>query len=442
MIKSSFTLGLIALLLPLTAAHAQTPGNKAHGTTPVLIEHATLHTVSHGIIHDGSLLIGDGRIAAIGELVTAPPDAERIDATGKHVYPGYIAANSVIGLTEISAVRATNDMSEVGPLNPNVRALQAINPDSELIGVARANGVLAALVIPRAQNHGMLAGQSALIKMDGWTAEQMRIAGPIGVHLYWPDARIPDWLPDDRAKKAKAKARKARIALEEAFLDARAYATAVAADSVDTPDLRWQAMLPVLQGKHPLFIHANHIVAIREALAFTQRHQLKNVVLVGGRDAWQLANEIARRDIPVILGSANNLPRRRDAAYDAVFASAGLLAKAGVELAIANDGSSMDASNARNLPWQAARYAAFGLARKAALRAITLGPAEILGVADRMGSLDVGKDASLFIANGPALEVTSRVERAWIQGHEISLSNRQTRLHEKYQRKYQGLPKR
>ncbi len=425
---------ILATLALLLAAGVQ--------AAPVLIEHATLHTVSHGIITDGALLIEGDKIAALGPDVTAPANATRIDARGKHVYPGYIAANSVLGLTEIGAVRATNDMAEVGPLDPNVRALVAINPDSELLGVARANGVLAALIVPRAYNHGLLAGQSALVKLDGWTAEDMRIAGAVGVHLYWPNTRVPSWLPDERAKKAREKADKQRALLEQAFRDARAWTAAVEAGTMDTPDLRWQAMLPVLQGKRPLFIHADHIVAIREALAFAKRHQLDNIILVGGRDAWRLADELAKRDIPVILGSANNLPRRRDAPYDSVFRSAARLTEAGVQIAIANDGSSMDAANARNLPWQAARYAAFGLGRNAALRAITLGPAEILGVAERMGSLDVGKDATLFIADGPALEITSRVQRAWIQGHEISLENRQTRLRDKYRRKYKGLPKR
>lgn len=435
---------LIAILagsLLVSGIASAAPSAKA-SASPVLLEHATLHTVSHGVVENGSLLIEGGRIAALGPGIAAPAGATRIDLAGLHVYPGYIAANSVLGLTEIGAVRSTNDMSEVGPVNPNVRALVAINPDSTLFGVARANGVLSALVIPRAGNHGLIAGQSALIQLDGWTAEDMAIKDPVGIHLFWPSVEVPEWLPDEMAEKRREQNKKQAALLEQAMRDARAFAAADAAGTVDTPDLRWKAMLPVLRGDLPLIVHAGGVLQIRDALAFLDRHHIDKAILVGGRDAWRVADELARRNIPVILQSANNLPARRWEAYDTPFRHAARLAKAGVRFAIANDGGTMDAANARNLPYQAARYAAYGLGKQAALRAITLAPAEILGVADRLGSLDIGKDATLFVADGPALEIPSNVVRAWIAGHEIDLENRQTRLRDKYQRKYQGLPKR
>lgn len=429
---------VVGLLIMLSGAALA-----ATTSSSVLLEGADIHTVSHGVIKGGDLLIKDGRIAALGANLDAPAGAQRIDLSGKHVYPGYIAANSVLGLTEISAVRATNDMSEVGSINPNVRALVAVNADSELLPVAaRANGVLSALVVPQADNGGLLSGQAALIKLDGWTFEDMKLKAPSGVHLFWPSLRIPGWLPEKFAEKARKSRKEKLAALDAAFRDARAYQTAKSANAIDTPDLRWEAMLPVLAGNEQLFIHASDILQIRDALAFIEHQHLSNVVLVGGRDAWRLAEQLAERDIPVILESSHNLPLRRWEAYDSVYSNAAQLADAGVTIVIANDGNPMASANERNLPYQAASYAAYGLGKDAALRAITLTPAEILGVAERMGSLDVGKDATLFVADGEALDIRSHVLRAWIQGHEISLENRQTELRDKYQRKYQGLPRR
>lgn len=422
---------LIAVLAAL-AASAQAADK------PVVLSGADFYTVSHGVVAGGELLIRDGKIAAVGPKVDAPADAERIDLKGKRVYPGYVAANSNLGLTEVDAVRSTVDQAEVGPVNPNARAIVAIDADSELLPVARSNGVLTVLVVPQAGDDGLLTGQSALVKLDGWTWEQMRLKDPVGVHMTWPTTRMPPWLPQPMQEKAVEAAKKKLAAIDQVFADARAYRASKAAGKQVREDLRWEAMIPVLDGKTPLFVHADTAVQIRESLEFAKREQLR-IVLVGGVDAWRFADTLRARDVPVILGSSHNLPLRRWEAYDTVYANASKLAKAGVRFAIANDGGS--ASNERNLPYQAASYAAFGLGAEAALRAITLSPAEILGVADRLGSLDAGKDATLFVANGDALEDTTQVERAWIQGREVSMANKQTRLYEKYQRKYDGKPR-
>ncbi|MFO1515577.1 MAG: amidohydrolase family protein [Lysobacterales bacterium] len=432
---------LSALLLGLAAsapAAADAAAPAAPAGKAVVLSGADLYTVSHGVIPGGELLIRDGKIAALGAHVDAPADAARIELKGRRIYPGYIAADSILGLTEVEAVRATNDFTEVGAINPNVRAEVAVNPDSELIAVARANGVLTALVVPQGGRESLFTGQSALLQLDGWTWEQMTLRAPVGVHLNWPSARVPPWLPEEARGKAEEAARQRRAELDQAMADARAYAAAQRAGQVKTPDLRWEALLPVLAGQRPLFVHADTAEAIRDALAFAAREKLR-LVLVGGSDAWRFADTLKAQDVAVILGSSHSLPARRWEAYDTVYASAAKLAKAGVRLAIANDaGPSFE----RNLPYQAASYAAFGLGEEAALRAITLGAAEILGVADRLGSLDVGKDATLFVANGDALDDRSGVERAWIGGREIDVSSKHTRLYEKYQSKYRGEPKR
>jgi imidazolonepropionase-like amidohydrolase len=424
---------LAVLLCAAFAAQAETRIASSDAKA-VVLSGADFYTVSHGVIAGGELLIQNGKIAALGTRVEAPADAQRIDLKGKRVYPGYIAANSTLGLTEVEAVRATNDQAEVGSINPNVRAEVAVNADSELIPVARANGVLTALIVPRDGRDGLFTGQSALLKLDGWTWEQMTLKAPVGVHLSWPTARVPPWLPEEARAKAEESAKKRRAELDQAMADARAYAAARNAKQVKAQDLRWEALLPVLEGKSALFVEANTSESIREALAFAAREKLR-IVLVGGADAWRFADTLKARDIPVIVGGAHNLPARRWEPYDAVYAAAGKLAQAGVRVVIANDnGPSFD----RNLPYQAASYAAFGMGEDAALRAITLSPAEILGVADRLGSLDAGKDATLFVADGDALEDRTVVERAWIQGREMDLSSKHTRLYEKYQSKYRG----
>lgn len=434
--------GILRLLCAALLAAVPGAGLRAApapAARPILLSGADLVTVSHGVIPRGELLIVDGRIAAIGPRVDAPADAVRIDLAGKRVYPGYIAADSVLGLTEIESVRATNDMAETGAINPNARALAAINPDSELLPVARANGVLSAHVVPQPGEAGVLSGQSALVSLDGWSWEDMAVRAPVGVHLYWPALDVPDWAPVEYAARARESVERKQKALAAAFADVRIYRVSRDAGTLRAPDLRWEALAPVLQGTQPLFIHADRIVQLREALAFVERERIARPVLVGGSDAWRIADVLAARRIPVILGSAHRLPQRRWEGYDVAYSSAARLARAGVTFAIANAATPMAAANERNLPYQAASYAAYGLGREAALRAITLTAAEILGVADRLGSLDVGKDATLFVADGDALDIRTRVERAWVGGHEVSLETRQTRLHDRYRSKYRGV---
>lgn len=425
------------ILLAGLAILAFASNASAAETKSVVLTGADLHTVSHGVIERGEILIRDGRIAALGARVEAPADAERIDLAGKRIYPGLVAAQSVLGLSEVAAVRATNDFAESGAITPEVRAEAAVNPDTELWPVTRANGVLTALIVPRPGGDGVISGRSALMQPDGWTAEEMTLKGAAAMHLFWPSARMPEWMPATARERAAEAARAKRDALDRALREARAYATARDANLKIDQDLRWEAMRPVLAGTTPLFVHADRAVAIREALAFAERERLR-IVLVGGGDAWRFATTLKARDIAVVLGSSHNTPMRRWEGYDTVYASAGKLVAAGVRLVIANDGESMASSNERNLPYQAASYAAFGLGAEAALRAITLTPAEVLGVADRIGSLDVGKDATLFVADGDILDGRTHVERAWIRGHELDLANRHTRLYEKYQGKYRG----
>jgi imidazolonepropionase-like amidohydrolase len=358
-----------------------------------------------------------------------------VEAGGKHVYPGLFAANTVVGLVEVSAVRATDDTAEVGAINPNVRAEIAVNPDSELIPVTRANGVLAVLTHPVAGEQGVLTGTSAVLQLEGWTWEELTVRAPVGMHLVWPSLLLPDYLPPamlDLARKAQADK---RVALDKAMDDARSYRAAKEGDAVTQPDLRWEALLPVLRGELPVFIHADDLESIQAALDFAQRNALR-MVLVGGIEAWRVASLLKAREVPVIVGGTHLLPLRRSDPYDAAFANPARLHAAGVSFAIAGPGNSFSASSERNLAYEAATAVAYGLPADEALKSITLYPAQITGVADRLGSLEAGKDATLFIADGDPLELRTRIERAWIGGREIDLSSRHTRLYDKYRAKY------
>ena len=406
---------------------------------PIALTGATIHTISGETIQDGIILFDQGVITAIGTDVKIPDEAEVIELPGRHVYPGLIAANGTLGLIEISAVRATLDFSETGDVNPNVRAEAAFNPGSELLPVARANGTTLALSVPTG---GLISGTSALMMMDGWTWEDMVIKAPVGLHIDWPDMRI-----FSNAKKSEQDQKKERDdqieKIYQAFADARAYMKAKEGESLkgvpyhDT-DSRWEAMIPVLKGEIPVFVAADEIRQIEAAVDWASEEDIK-IVIVGGYDAWRVTDLLKEKDVPVVITEIHRLPARRWEGYDTPFTLPLKLHEAGVRFCISGVGSSFDAANERNLPYHAATAAAYGLPKKEALKSITLYPAEILGVSELVGSLEVGKDATLIVTDGDPLEIITQVEMEFIQGREIDLSSRHTQLYEKYREKYRQM---
>jgi len=413
---------------------------------PIMITNAVLHTVSGPVINNGRMLIENGRIVAIGEAAAVPDrtGAKVISLGGKRAYPGLIVANSSLGLAEIQAVKSTLDTTEVGALNPNVRALVAVNPDSELLPVARANGVLAALTVPRASPTGLIAGTSALIQLDGWTWEDMGLIPEVGLHVTLPTMRFnPALFPtlmQSRLDEMQRLTTQRLKSLDDALEAAAAYVKAKAADANAPVDTRWEAMRSVLAGQRPMFVRADELPQIRYALALAERYSLK-LVIIGGMDAWRITDLLRERNVPVIIAGIQRLPMRRGDDVDSVYRLAGQLAKAGVKFAIARSGSEFDAATDRTLPYEAAAAAAHGLSRDEALKAITLYPAQILGAADKLGSLETGKLATFFVADGDPLDIRTNIERIFIQGREIELSDRQTKLNDKYQQKYLQLKK-
>lgn len=396
---------------------------------PVLLRGATLHIGDGSAPQRADLLLVQGRIAAIGEALPADGDPEVIDLQGRHVYPGLIAPVVSLGLQEIEAVRSTNDAGEVGPLNPNARAIVAYNTDSRVTPTLRSNGILLAQVTP---DGGLLKGQSSVVQLDAWSWEDAAYKLDDAMHVDWPSQQIMSY-PGAPAREEQERRIRERMAMLDNIIDeGRAYAEAKASALPPKIDLRLEALLPVLRRDRPVFISAESEKDIRSALEFCQRQNLR-MVLVGGSDAWLHIDLLRKLQVPVVLRKPHSLPRQEDDPVALPFETARILHRAGVLTCL-----SMDSYwNYRNLPFQAGQAAAFGLDKEEALQLVTLNTARILGIDARTGSLAVGKDANIVVSTGDLLDMrTSHVELAFIQGRKIDLGNKQKDLNAKYLEKY------
>ncbi|MBV8546755.1 MAG: amidohydrolase family protein [Acidobacteria bacterium] len=401
------------------------PGKK--GT--VAIKNATIVPVSSPTIPNGTIVFSNGLITAVGATVNIPANATVIDGTGLFVYPGLIDAGSHVGLEEISAVPGTVDTAELGDTNPNARAEVAVNPHSNVIPVTRVNGITSVVTEPEG---GIISGSSAMINLAGWTPQEMTLKAPLAMHIHFPRLRtngFDEQPQDEEATKEAAKNYTKQIdKLRDILKDAQAYSKASAAHikRVDR-DLILEALVPVVEGREPVVMHANLERDIRAALKFADEFKLK-VILADAEDVARVIPELKSRNIPVILGPILSMPPREDDPYDLVFSNAKTLNDAGIPFAI----QSQDAHNARNLPYNAAACAAFGLPKDVALRSVTLAPAQIFGVADKVGSLETGKLANIIVTDGDPLEIVTHVKHLYIGGEEITLDTNQTLLYEKF----------
>ncbi len=415
----------------------------------ITITNATLHPVNGPVIEKGYIIIARGNIMAVGAGAPATKvSGITIDATGKHVYPGMIASDTQLGLAEMAAVRASNDIRETGEVTPEVRAGVAVNPDSTLIPVTRSNGILIAGVFPEG---GRIPGRVSVMKLDGWTWEEMTVKADAGLSISWPQSRAINapWMERSETEQSDEN-RRGFAAVDEVFKDAEAYRLARRADTNTAIDLRLDAMQGVLPPldqsgsadpkarkpeQLPVFINAQDVDQITSAVTWVTERKLK-MVLVGGRDAAMCADLLKRHNIPVIVTGTHTTPRRADSPYDDAFTLPARLHAAGVKFCIA---SADRTAHERNLPYNAATAVAYGLPKDEALRSVTLSAAEILGVyagVGGVGSLEATKAGTLIITDGDPLETTTRVERAFIDGREIDLSNKQTKLADKYREKY------
>jgi imidazolonepropionase-like amidohydrolase len=409
--------------------HPQVPG--APQKQPVALTNVTIHPVSGPTIEKGTLVFDGGKIAAIGLDAAIPENAEKIDLAGKHVYPGLFEPLNDIGLVEINSIRATIDAQEIGQLNPNVRAVVAINPDSEIIPTTRSNGILLSLAAPYG---GLMSGRSGVIQHDGWTWEDMTLKADVALHIQWPQTLGGGRRGRGSAEESTSRAEQGIEQLRQALADARAYAAARKADPNFPKDARWEALQDVLAGELPVIVSADDLRQIMAAVAFAEREKLK-LIIAGGYDAPQCLLLLKKHDIPVIVGGTYRLPRRRGDAYDSAYSLPAELHKAGIRFCISARGR-FGANQVRNLPYHAAAAVGFGLPADEALKAITLYPAQILGVADRVGSLEKGKDATLFVADGNPLDTPTQVTAAWIRGRKVDLNDRHKTLYHKYEEKY------
>ncbi len=431
---------LLLAVITVSIASDQVPAPPQ--THPILLMNATIHPVSADEIQRGAILFEKGIITAIGRRVTNLPDnTETIDLLGKHVYPGMIAAASVIGLTEIGAVAVTRDFSERGEVNPNVRAEVAYHPDSEIIPVTRSNGVLLAHSCPTG---GLISGTSAVMMLDGWTWETSTLKAQTGLHINWPNmgavrSRYFRITEEEASKRREETLKKLDTIFEEArrYLVAKEAADQSGRIELET-DLRWEAMLPVLRREVPVFMHASEVRQIESAVEWANRQNVK-MVIVGGYDAWRVADLLKKYEIPVIYETVNSLPRRRWEDFDTPFTGPVKLYEAGVKYCISM--GTGGASNHRNTPYEASKAASYGLPKDEALKSVTLYAAEVLGIADKAGSLEKGKDATLMITDGDPLEITTQVAQVYIQGKKIDMSDRHKILYDKYKEKYRQLGK-
>jgi imidazolonepropionase-like amidohydrolase len=424
-------LGAVAAALALgsAAGHDQIPAPpQSHA---VLLRGGDLYTVSHGVKRRTDLLFAEGTIREIGTALAAPAGATVIDVAGQRVYPGLIAPETTLGLIEVGAVRATNDRTEVGAITPEVAAHVAYNPDSELIPTVRTHGITTVQVVPTGS---LVRGRSFLTHLDGWTKEDSAVRLLNGVHLTWPSEALgAAWKVKESLEEQRKRITEQRRRLRQTFEQARAYHLARHTGSDLDLDLRSEALRPLFTGEQTLFVSADDYRDIREALEFAAQFELR-MVLVGGQDAHRLTGLLLERQVPVIVGTASTLPLREDDDYDIVYRLPALLHRAGVPFCIAHVNAG--AWDTRNLPFQAGLAVAFGLSEDAALRALTLSTAEILGVAESLGSLEPGKEATLFVSRGDVMDMLGQqVTHLFIRGRSVDLDDRHKELYRKYLRK-------
>jgi imidazolonepropionase-like amidohydrolase len=425
---------VLAMLIASSALAQSVIINSPGKKLTVAIRNATIVPVSSATIPNGTIVFSNGIITAVGATAQIPASATVIDGTGLFVYPGLIDAGSHVGLEEISAVPGTVDTAELGDINPNARAEVAVNPHSNVIPVTRVNGITSVVTEPEG---GIISGSSAMINLAGWTPQEMTLKAPLAMHIHFPRLRTNafDEQPQDEeaAKEASKNYTKQIDKLRDVFRDAQAYSKASFARAQNASikridrDLILEALVPVVEGREPVVMHANLERDIRAALKFADEFKLK-VILADAEDVARVITELKSRNIPVILGPILSLPPREDDPYDLIFSNAKTLNDAGIPFAI----QSQDAHNARNLPYNAAACAAFGLPKDVALRSITLAPAQIFGVADKIGSLETGKLANIIVTDGDPLEIVTHVKHLFINGEEITLDTNQTLLYQKF----------
>jgi imidazolonepropionase-like amidohydrolase len=442
--------GAVLLAMLCSIAAIATPPNsfpKANADNEpsvYAITGAKIYTLAGAPIENGTVLIRDGKIAAAGANLSVPADAKVIDAKGLEVYPGFFDPVTQTGLTEISAVRATNDISELGDFNPDIVAMTAVNPESAHIGVTRASGITEVLVTPGVRGFDTgggaptIAGQASLLTLAGWTNEQMTLRASAAMVINWPsiESRNYDYetgrFSERSYSEVKAEYDKKVYALGDLLERARHYAQAVEKGSLQNfeRDLKLEALIPVVEGKLPVLVVAQSARDIRNSVEFCGKQNLK-MILAGGVEAWRVKDLLKQKNIPVILGPTMSVPNEEEYPYDKPMTQPSELAAAGIPIAFA----SFDTSFSRRLSQQAGNAVAYGLPHEEALRAIMLNAAKMLGVDDQLGTIETGKLANIIVTDGDPLEIRTQVRYLFIKGRLTNLENRNSDLYDKYRKR-------
>ena len=429
LLQSACTAALFSAVT-LTAWAQPTPGPDQ--SRSILILGATAHLGTGDVLEDCAVGFRNGEIDYVGRSfqVNRQKYDDILDATGQHLYPGFIVTNTTLGLQEIGAVRATQDQYEVGTFRPNVRSVIAFNTDSEIPPTVRTNGVLMGQITPRG---GVVSGSSGVVHFDGWNWEDAAIAMVDGIHLNWPSTHHrhrSDGKIDIQRRKTYDQQ---KHEIDRFFGEAQAYA---AAPRGSVTDVRHEGMRGLFDGSLCLYVHTNDARAITEAVHFKRDLGIERMAIVGGYDAYLVADLLRENDVAVMLQSVHSLPRFADDDVDLPFKLPKLLMDEGLTVALQVD-KRMTEMNSRNLPFYAGTARAYGLTEEQAIQALTRNPARILGIDDQVGTLERGKMATLFLSEGDALDMrTNSLTHAWIEGREIDLDNRQRQLYRKFQTKY------
>jgi imidazolonepropionase-like amidohydrolase len=427
-------LAIVTLLAAAPALRAQS----RKGTFALI--NARIETVTNGTIDKGVLLIRDGRIAALGATIPVPDDAERIDCAGLTIYPGLIDAGTSLGLVEVGSLSETRDLDELGEITPQMQALTAVNPNSVSIPVTRVNGVTTVLTVP---SGGLLPGTAALINLLGYTPRQMQVGGFRGVVMNFPSSGRDGWWDDRSDEDVEKSVKKGKDRLKDLWEQATLYAKIDSAWRANpnggrTPEYipEMIALAPVVRREVPLLIEVNAARDIDSAIVWVREHNVR-AIFTGVAEGWRVADRIAAARIPCLVGPVLSIPNRSSDRYDKAYANPGLLRAAGVTVAI----RTTDAENVRNLPYHAGFAAAYGMGREEALRAVTIVPARIFGVDSLIGSLEVGKQATLFAADGDPFEPATTVRHLFIDGYQVPLGSRHVDLYREFIKREPGVTK-
>ena len=403
-----------------------------NGQKPTLFIGATAHLGNGGVIQNAAISIKNGEFDLVADASMIRIDPSAFDTIykiyEKHIYPSFILPNTTLGITEIDAVRASRDYRETGGINPNIRSLIAYNTDSKLAKTVRSNGVLIAQVTPRG---GLVSGQSSIMHLNGDNWEDAVLKSDDGIHINWPNSYYnTGWWAEPGETKQNKEYQNKISELEKLFSKAKAYES-----SSNIMDLKMESMKGLFDGTKNLYIHTNSSRDMRDAIDFSEKYHVKNIIIVGGEDALAISALLVKKNIPIILNRVHRLPKSQDSPIDEPFKQAKKLNDAGVLFCLSYAGD-MEAMGARNLSFTAGTTVAYGQKYEEAVQSITLNAAKILGIADVVGSIENGKSATFFICSGDALDMrTNNIEQAFINGLSIELNNHQKELFNKYKNK-------